>query len=100
MKFFVAALLLASSALAGESGFLYNGETHVVYRDGQKVGKTAVELGLVTPTTKKTKRGLAMISVDGGDSGLYPNRSIFYSDDAFARCYYEKDSRQLSCLKK
>ena len=50
MKTYYALLLLTAllvssvSAFAAEEGFIYKGKQYVVYRDGEKVGKTLAEL--------------------------------------------------------
>ncbi len=90
-------LLAATSALAGESGFIYQGQAHVVYKDGQKVGQTAAELGLVAqpPVGRKVATFSDYTHNNFG--------TIAYEDDGVARCYFGVDAgigTNLFCVKR
>jgi hypothetical protein len=88
MKNFVVvmALLSCASVYAGESGFIRVGKTYLVYRNGEKVGKTAGELGF---NTSASDRKVASVSKDGsGDVA-----EIFYqTDDLGNTCYYYQNA--------
>ena len=96
LKFFkiqLAGLIISSMALAGESGYILNGEAHVVFKDGKKVGKTLDEIKNET----KGARSISSVSSDG--YGLYIN----YQKHEGNICYYTYErnvyTQNVSCVK-
>jgi len=76
-------LAVVSSAWGDESGFIQNGKAHVVYRDGEKVGKTPQELG-----------GGRKPAAYSQGQGL-----IFYQKHGDVTCYYTTNEASLQCMK-
>ncbi len=60
---------------ANEAGFVYQGKKFVVYKDGEKVGKTHEEMFAEKARTPSSKIGKAYVSV------------LTYEEDELARCY-------------
>ncbi len=88
-------LLICSMTFAGESGFIYNGKTYIVYRDGEKVGKTMEELGLGEPKSTKKRK----------PSSFSNNRNVeitFQTDNLGNTCYYfaYTNGDSISCVRK
>lgn len=89
--FFILGLMISTCALANESGYLQNGDAHVVYRDGKKVGEW--------PAKKRKPASMANTAGDG-----YGN--IRFDDDGVVRCYTVLETNDnddviaLSCVKK
>lgn len=75
MKILAVSLLTVAScfAWAGESGFVYQGKTYVVFKDGKKTGKTFEELfpGENRKPSSMTSTVLGMVSYEEDqDSGV------------------------------
>lgn len=96
LPLFMAISLGGAVALAaGQAGYLMNGKTVIVYKDGEKVGEwpeTADNQG------KKPKRMPASVAKMAAPNVLY------FAEDDLARCYYVSAMPALSgpifCVKK
>ena len=96
-KLSLLALIFCTAAYASESGFIRNGKTYTVYKDGEKVGKTAQELGFAVPTEGVNRKTAAF----GNDSAVLD--TLWYQTDAQGTtCYYFNYSNlsPLSCVHK
>ena len=96
----------ATSAWAGESGYLMNGERFTVYKDGKKVGKTLEEtLAANTAIHPETTSGhqVGQVSREPASNHFSPDRgAIWYSTDESTgvACYYSTNgSGGFSCVK-
>lgn len=76
-------------AFAGSSGYIHQGVTYYLFKDGKTVDQKPIE--------KTISRGPASIS--GG-------KVLFFTEDEVARCYYwepkngKKPEKNIHCLKK
>ena len=89
-------------SLANESGFILNGETHVVYKDKIKIGKDHKEF--IADQKKKLKMTRQPANIQEYKPFTENVVVILYEEDEFARCYYNSGFKagyaQLSCIKK
>lgn len=92
MKYISLILLIAysSSTLGGASGYVYQGKTYYLFKDGVAVDQN-INL------KSKTSRGPASVSA---------TKVLFFTEDEVARCYYwapdsgSKPDKNIHCLKK
>jgi hypothetical protein len=78
----IGVFLAGIPAWGDESGFLLQGKAHVVYRDGEKVGKTPEELGIRKPASFSQGQGI-----------------LFYQKHGDVTCYYTANDSSLYCMK-
>ncbi len=92
---FIIGFFVCSLTFAGESGFIYNGKTYTVYKDGVKVGKTIEELGFVKPK-EPTNRNPSSFT---NEQAL---QLTFQTDNKGNTCYYFQYTTgdSLSCVHK
>jgi hypothetical protein len=93
MRFFgIMSIMFVSfnTAIAGRSGYLFNGQEVVVYENGKKVGEW--------PNEKNDSRKPNSIEMQ------YSRHQIRWDDDNFAKCYFVSGSNGeatfLNCIKK
>lgn len=92
------ALLIGGTAWAGEEGYILNGERHLVFKDGKKVGPTVAEY------VKEKDRSPAALLNKTGSTDYY----LYFITDSTtgATCYLDVDTadarkiaRVLHCVK-
>ena len=67
---------IPTGVFAGQSGYIKNGKTYIVYKDGEKVGEYPANLSV-----KETRKPASSTQGYGGEVLLR------FEEDEFARCY-------------
>jgi hypothetical protein len=72
-------------ALAGQSGYIFNGKVVITHKDGEPINKRVEEEQI-------SKRGPAAIAKLPG--------LLYFDEDDLARCYWLTNQTSLYCIKK
>lgn len=92
MKWIIAFVyaFMISAIEANEAGFVYQGKRYVVYKNGEKVGKTHEEMMAEKGREPSSKISKGYVSI------------LTYEEDELARCYRQAGgtTENLHCVKK